>query len=185
MGFSRQEYWNGLPCPPPGNLPDPGIKPYVSCIGRQILKHLPRMTEKTRTRRGWIRKKKLGNCSWQRLQALSEEEWLAGGGRQQPCVQRTVCTENRMCREPRVQKGKWVQSQGNWLRCPRVPAGPMSCDTDTFPPRMTGRYGRVWITGQERHRRGRRVKREVYPYGRFMLRRGRNQHNIVKQLSPN
>ena len=26
MGFSRQEYWNGLPCPPPGDLPDPGIK---------------------------------------------------------------------------------------------------------------------------------------------------------------
>ena len=26
MGFSRQEYWNGLPCPPPGNLPDPGLK---------------------------------------------------------------------------------------------------------------------------------------------------------------
>ena len=25
--FSRQEYWSGLPCPPPGNLPDPGIKP--------------------------------------------------------------------------------------------------------------------------------------------------------------
>ena len=27
LGFSRQEYWNGLPCPPPGDLPDPGIKP--------------------------------------------------------------------------------------------------------------------------------------------------------------
>ena len=27
MGFSRQEYWNGLPYPPPGDLPDPGIKP--------------------------------------------------------------------------------------------------------------------------------------------------------------
>ena len=26
MGFSRQEYWSGLPCPPPGDLPDPGIK---------------------------------------------------------------------------------------------------------------------------------------------------------------
>ena len=25
--FCRQEYWNGLPCPPPGNLLDPGIKP--------------------------------------------------------------------------------------------------------------------------------------------------------------
>ena len=23
MGFSRQEYWSGLPCPPPGDRPDP------------------------------------------------------------------------------------------------------------------------------------------------------------------
>ena len=27
MGFSRQEYWSGLPCPPPGDLLDPGVKP--------------------------------------------------------------------------------------------------------------------------------------------------------------
>ena len=27
IGFSWQEYWNGLPFPPPGNLSDPGIKP--------------------------------------------------------------------------------------------------------------------------------------------------------------
>jgi hypothetical protein len=26
MGFSRQEYWNGLPCPPPGDLLNPGIE---------------------------------------------------------------------------------------------------------------------------------------------------------------
>ena len=26
-GFSRQEYWSGLPCPPPGDLPNSGIKP--------------------------------------------------------------------------------------------------------------------------------------------------------------
>ena len=26
-GFSRQQHWNGLPFPPPGDLPDPGIKP--------------------------------------------------------------------------------------------------------------------------------------------------------------
>ena len=26
MGFSRREYWSGLPCPPPGDLPDPGIE---------------------------------------------------------------------------------------------------------------------------------------------------------------
>ena len=27
MGFSRQEYWSRFPCPSPGDLPDPGIKP--------------------------------------------------------------------------------------------------------------------------------------------------------------
>ena len=38
MGFSRQEYWSGLPFPSPGDLPNPGIKPTspalqgVSCI---------------------------------------------------------------------------------------------------------------------------------------------------------
>ena len=26
MGFSRQEYWSDLPCPPPGDPPDPGIE---------------------------------------------------------------------------------------------------------------------------------------------------------------
>ena len=27
VGFSRQEYWSALPCPSPGNLPEPGIEP--------------------------------------------------------------------------------------------------------------------------------------------------------------
>ena len=27
MGFSKQEYWSGLPWPPPGDLSDPGIEP--------------------------------------------------------------------------------------------------------------------------------------------------------------
>ena len=27
IGFSRQEYWSALPCPPPGDLPNPGIEP--------------------------------------------------------------------------------------------------------------------------------------------------------------
>ena len=27
IGLSRQDYWSGLPCPPAGELPDPGIKP--------------------------------------------------------------------------------------------------------------------------------------------------------------
>ena len=39
MGFSRQEYWSGLPFPPPGDLPIPGIEPvsYVTCIGKQVV----------------------------------------------------------------------------------------------------------------------------------------------------
>ena len=38
LGFSRQEYWSGLPFPPPGDLPNPGIEPmspYISCIGKE------------------------------------------------------------------------------------------------------------------------------------------------------
>ena len=31
VGFSRQEYSGGLPFPPPGDLPDPGIKPIPQC----------------------------------------------------------------------------------------------------------------------------------------------------------
>ena len=27
MGFSKREYWSGVPCPPLGDLPDPGIEP--------------------------------------------------------------------------------------------------------------------------------------------------------------
>ena len=40
--FSRQEHWSGLPFPSPGDFPDPGIEPVVSCvsyIGKRILYH--------------------------------------------------------------------------------------------------------------------------------------------------
>ena len=42
MGFSRQEYWSGLPFPSPGDLPNSGIEPRascISCIGGWILYH--------------------------------------------------------------------------------------------------------------------------------------------------
>ena len=32
MGFSRQEYWSGLPFPSPGDLPNPGIKPISAAL---------------------------------------------------------------------------------------------------------------------------------------------------------
>ena len=38
MGFSRLEYWSGVPLPSPGQFPDQGSNP-CPCIGRQILNH--------------------------------------------------------------------------------------------------------------------------------------------------
>ena len=32
LGFSRQKYWSGLPCPPPGDLPDSGTEPMSSAV---------------------------------------------------------------------------------------------------------------------------------------------------------
>ena len=50
MGFPRQEFWSGLPFPPPGDLPDPGIKPRspalqadslpLSHLGSESVSHL-------------------------------------------------------------------------------------------------------------------------------------------------
>ena len=40
MGFSRQEYWSGLPFPPPGNHPNPGIKPPAFQADSLPLSHL-------------------------------------------------------------------------------------------------------------------------------------------------
>ena len=42
MGFSRQEYWSGLPCPSPEDLPNPGIDPVLPYCG-QILYHLSQL----------------------------------------------------------------------------------------------------------------------------------------------
>ena len=41
MGFSRQEYWSGLPFPSPGNLPDLGIKPRSPALWADALTSEP------------------------------------------------------------------------------------------------------------------------------------------------
>ena len=41
MEFSRQEYWSGLPFPPPGDLPDPGIKPQSPALQADSLPSEP------------------------------------------------------------------------------------------------------------------------------------------------
>ena len=44
MGFSRQEYWSGLPCPFPGDLPNPGIEP-MSLMSPALAIHLAMLEE--------------------------------------------------------------------------------------------------------------------------------------------
>ena len=41
MGFSRQEYWSGLPFPSPGDLPNPGIEPGSPALGADALTSEP------------------------------------------------------------------------------------------------------------------------------------------------
>ena len=40
-GFSRQQYWSGLPFPPPGDLPDPGIEPGCPALREDALPSEP------------------------------------------------------------------------------------------------------------------------------------------------
>ena len=42
MEFSRQEYWSGFPSPPPGDLPNPGIKPVSPALEGGFLPLAPR-----------------------------------------------------------------------------------------------------------------------------------------------
>ena len=41
VGFSRQEYWSGLPFPTPGDLPDPGIEPRSPTLQADALTSAP------------------------------------------------------------------------------------------------------------------------------------------------
>ena len=41
MGFFRQEYWSGLPCPPPRDLPEPGIEPRSPALQADSLQSEP------------------------------------------------------------------------------------------------------------------------------------------------
>ena len=41
MGFSRQEFWSGLLCSPPGDLPNPGIDSHLLCLLHWLVGSLP------------------------------------------------------------------------------------------------------------------------------------------------
>ena len=77
MGFSRQEYWSGLPFPSPGDLPDPGIKPRSPALQADSLTSEPP---------GKWRKDKVKRPLYSEIVRNCQVK-LAGIG---PCFQRSV-----------------------------------------------------------------------------------------------
>ena len=61
-GFSRQEYWSGLPCPPPGDLPNPGIEPRSPTLQVDSLPSEPPWKPRV------LRKQTLGPQAWSHVQ---------------------------------------------------------------------------------------------------------------------
>ena len=57
MGFSRQEYWSGLPFPSPGDLPDPGIEPRSPTLQADPLTSAPPGGKESREK----------SCTWNKV----------------------------------------------------------------------------------------------------------------------
>ena len=72
MGFSRQEYWSGLPFPSPGDLPDPGIEPRDWSFNF------------TWNRRGWGWGEVL--AEWRNSEVLSTGHWVAEAASLPPAI---------------------------------------------------------------------------------------------------
>ena len=63
MGFPRQEYWNGLPFPSPGDLPDPGIELQSPALQADSIPSEPLGKLESQERRG-AKKKEAGSNSY-------------------------------------------------------------------------------------------------------------------------
>ena len=88
-GYSRQEYWSGLPFPSPGDLPDPGIKSRSSGLQADcLLSELPGKLRLTIYLRS-VREVKLVSFKLQ-----SQEDWLYGNTQKKLCSQKGVRQPN-------------------------------------------------------------------------------------------
>ena len=86
MGFSRQEYWSGLPFPSPGDLPDPGIEPRSPTLEADTLTSEP---ERATTKGTRIQKEQGTGC---RLPLLTVAQWQVPAlNTQLPSISHTRC----------------------------------------------------------------------------------------------
>ena len=65
MGFSRQEYWSGLPFPSPGNLPDPGIEPRSPALQADALTSEPQESPSCPCTTAFICRKQVAGKWWE------------------------------------------------------------------------------------------------------------------------
>ena len=93
MGFSRQEYWTGLPCPPPGDLPDPKIPRSPALQADSLLSEPPGANLQSilpQNKRLWI-KRFLNKALVQRYTIKRKisllTEWKTG-----PCSEKAKCS---------------------------------------------------------------------------------------------
>ena len=75
LGFSRQEYWSGLPFPSPGDLPDPGIELRSPTLQADALTSAP-----PRALIPFVRFRPQGTITSQRLRFLLPSHWGFGDG---------------------------------------------------------------------------------------------------------
>ena len=79
MGFFRQEYWNKLPCPPPGDLPNTGIKPRSPTLQVDSLPSEPPRKPRTITPNRWKISSLQRRSQFENLQTVirkRSETWL-------------------------------------------------------------------------------------------------------------
>ena len=75
--FSRQEYWSGLPCPSPGDLPNPGIESRCPTLQADSLPSEPPekvqyLLEVTKIKKMWYRGKDRQMIQWNRIESPKE-----------------------------------------------------------------------------------------------------------------
>ena len=154
MGFSRKEYWNGLPCAPPGDLTNPGVEPLC------VLHWQTFTTSSTweappecllcgdhRPVYYWY----FYCCCWQAssICCLFRGRAEPVGGQMEPPGLQGAGTNSPVC-----MLGKWSGSEGEW-RKPKGPFGhlgtqgsPWVCQWDYFPilgqMYIWGTWGRSW-----------------------------------------
>ena len=80
MGFSRQEYWSGLPHPPPGDLPNPGIEPASlaspALAGRFFTTNASWEVPPNSTNISKKKKKNLGLANGALTRMMQAESWI-------------------------------------------------------------------------------------------------------------